>query len=63
MSDTASLSAQAVALVKHLAEANKYQIDNAATEDAIRLYQLLRVMPFEGLDIMWKQLAANAEHR
>lgn len=56
-------SLQAIELIKHLAEANKYQIDSATTEDTIKLYQLLRVIPYEGLDAMWKQFAGNEEHR
>uniref|UniRef100_A0AAQ6IDT2 Vitellogenin 3, phosvitinless n=1 Tax=Anabas testudineus TaxID=64144 RepID=A0AAQ6IDT2_ANATE len=54
---------KAVELIKHLAAANYYQIDSATTEDTIKLYQLLRVIPFEGLEVMWKQFAENAEHR
>lgn len=50
-------------LIKHLAEANKYQVDSATTEDTIKLYQLLRVMPYEGLEAMWKQLAGDEEYR
>nr|AQV08209.1 vitellogenin C [Seriola lalandi] len=54
---------KAVELIKRLAEANRYQIDSATTEDIIKLYQLLRVTPYEGLDEMWKQFAGNEEHR
>uniref|UniRef100_A0A3B4TIN1 Vitellogenin 3, phosvitinless n=1 Tax=Seriola dumerili TaxID=41447 RepID=A0A3B4TIN1_SERDU len=54
---------KAVELIKRLAEANRYQIDSATTEDIIKLYQLLRVTPYEGLDYMWKQFAGNEEHR
>uniref|UniRef100_A0A668AAY5 Vitellogenin 3, phosvitinless n=1 Tax=Myripristis murdjan TaxID=586833 RepID=A0A668AAY5_9TELE len=54
---------QAVELIKRLAEATAYQIDNAKTEDTIRVYQLLRVTPFEGLEAMWKQFAGNEEQR
>uniref|UniRef100_A0A7N8XL44 Vitellogenin 3, phosvitinless n=1 Tax=Mastacembelus armatus TaxID=205130 RepID=A0A7N8XL44_9TELE len=54
---------KAIELIKHLAEANKYHIDNAVTEDTIKLYQLLRMIPYEGLDVMWKQFAGNEEHR
>lgn len=57
------LHLQAVELIKQLAEANKYQIDSATTENTIKLYQLLRVMPYEGLETMWKQFAGNEEHR
>lgn len=58
-----SFSFQAIELIKRLAEANIYHIDSATTEDTIKLYQLLRVMPFEGLDDMWKQFSGNEEHR
>nr|AFA26671.1 vitellogenin C [Dicentrarchus labrax] len=54
---------KAVELIKHLAEANKYEIDSATTEDTIKLYQLLRVMPYEELEAMWRQLSGNEEHR
>uniref|UniRef100_UPI0037E9A8CE vitellogenin 3, phosvitinless n=1 Tax=Semicossyphus pulcher TaxID=241346 RepID=UPI0037E9A8CE len=54
---------KAIELVKKMAEANKYDIDSATTEDAIKLYQLLRVTDYEGLEAMWKQFAGNAEHR
>lgn len=54
---------QAIELIKRLAQANVYHIDSATTEDIIRLYQLLRVIPYEGLDVMWKQFAGNEEHR
>ncbi|XP_076582051.1 vitellogenin 3, phosvitinless [Chaetodon auriga] len=54
---------KAVELIKNLAEANKYQIDSATTEDTIKLYQLLRVTPYEGLETMWRQFAGNEEHR
>ncbi|XP_062279606.1 vitellogenin 3, phosvitinless isoform X2 [Scomber scombrus] len=50
-------------LIKQLAQANSYQIDSATTEDTVKLYQLLRVMPYEGLETMWKEFAGNEEHR
>lgn len=56
-------SLQAIEMIKHLAEANKYDIDSATTEVTIKLYQLLRVMPYEGLDTMWKQFAGNELYR
>ncbi|KAK0131503.1 Vitellogenin [Merluccius polli] len=52
-----------VELIKHLAQANIYQIDSATTEDVMKAIQLFRVVPFEGLDALWKQLSGNAEHR
>ncbi|KAI3368252.1 hypothetical protein L3Q82_007972 [Scortum barcoo] len=54
---------KAIELVKRLAEANKYHVDSATTEDTIKLYQLLRVMPYEGLEDIWKQCAGNEQHR
>nr|XP_019936246.1 PREDICTED: vitellogenin-like [Paralichthys olivaceus] len=54
---------KAMELIKHLAEANRYQIDSATTEDTIKVYQLLRVIPYEGLEEMWKQFAGNEEYR
>ncbi|XP_060934837.1 vitellogenin 3, phosvitinless [Limanda limanda] len=54
---------KALELIKHLAEANKYHVDSTTTEDTIKVYQLLRVIPYEGLEEMWKQLAGNEEHR
>lgn len=56
-------SLQAIELIKHLAEANKYDIDSATTEVTIKLYQLLRLIPYEGLDTMWKQFAGNEQYR
>nr|CEF90400.1 vitellogenin [Sparus aurata] len=54
---------KAIELIKHLAEANKYDIDSATTEVTIKLYQLLRVIPYEGLDTMWKKFAGNEQYR
>uniref|UniRef100_A0AAQ4P1C5 Vitellogenin 3, phosvitinless n=1 Tax=Gasterosteus aculeatus aculeatus TaxID=481459 RepID=A0AAQ4P1C5_GASAC len=54
---------KAAELIKHLAEANRYHIDSTTSEDTIKLYQLLRAMPYEGLDILWKQFAGNEEQR
>ncbi|XP_049588160.1 vitellogenin 3, phosvitinless [Syngnathus scovelli] len=56
-------SSKAVELIKHLAEVNKYQIESATTEDVMKLYQLLRLVPYEGLEAMWKQFAAHDEYR
>uniref|UniRef100_A0A3Q3K2X2 Vitellogenin domain-containing protein n=1 Tax=Monopterus albus TaxID=43700 RepID=A0A3Q3K2X2_MONAL len=63
MQDLANPVPKAKELIKHLAEANNYQIDSATTEDTIKLYQLLRVMPYEGLDGIWKQVKETEEHR
>lgn len=56
-------SLQAIELIKQLAEANKYDINSATTEDNMKLYQLLRVMPYDGLEIMWKQFSGNTQQR
>ncbi|XP_077572922.1 vitellogenin 3, phosvitinless [Stigmatopora nigra] len=55
--------AKAVEMIKHLADANKYQIASASTEEVMKLYQLLRLVPYEDLEVMWKQLGANDEYR
>ncbi|XP_011613259.2 vitellogenin 3, phosvitinless [Takifugu rubripes] len=54
---------KAIELIKQLAEANKYTINSATTENNIKLYQLLRVMPYEGLETMWKQFSGNTLQR
>lgn len=56
-------SLQAIELIKQLAEANKHSFNNTTTEDNIKVYQLLRVIPYEGLETMWKQFAGNREQR
>lgn len=56
-------SLQAIELIKQLAEANKYSFNSTTTEDSIKVYQLLRVIPYEGLETMWKQFAGNREQR
>ena len=56
-------SQQAIELIKRLAEANIYHTDTKTTEDSMKVYQLMRVMPYEGLDTMWKQFSGNPEHR
>ncbi|XP_074491254.1 vitellogenin 3, phosvitinless [Sebastes fasciatus] len=54
---------KAIELIKHLAEVNRYQIDSATSEDTIKLYQLLRAMPYEGLEVMWMQFEENEDQR
>ncbi|XP_068612952.1 vitellogenin-like [Brachionichthys hirsutus] len=54
---------KATELIKHLAKTNKYEINSSTTEDTIKLYQLLRVVPCEELEYMWRDLADNPEHR
>ena len=50
-------------MIKRLAKDNIYQVDSATSEDTIKVYQLLRTVPSEGLEAMWRQLAAHDEHR
>lgn len=38
-------------------------IDNATTDDIIKVYQLMRVIPSEGLENMWKQFAHDPKYR
>ncbi|KAM6922087.1 vitellogenin 3, phosvitinless [Xenentodon cancila] len=54
---------KAVELIKSLAQANIYSIDSSKTEDSMKLYMLMRVIPYEGLDAMWKQFAGNPAQR
>ncbi|XP_041647323.1 vitellogenin 3, phosvitinless [Cheilinus undulatus] len=54
---------KAIELFNKLVEANKYAIDSASTEDIIKLYQLLRVTDYEGLEAMWKQFKGSRDHR
>ncbi|XP_014900520.1 vitellogenin 3, phosvitinless isoform X1 [Poecilia latipinna] len=54
---------KAMELIKRLSEANSGHIDNATTEDSMKLYHLMRVIPYEGLENMWKQLAENPKYR
>lgn len=54
---------KAIALIKKLAEANKYSIDSALIEDTMKLYQLLRVTDYEGLEAMWKEFKGNEDYR
>ncbi|XP_024134082.1 vitellogenin 3, phosvitinless [Oryzias melastigma] len=50
-------------LIKRLAAANSYQVDSATTEDCIKLYQLMKVVPFEGLNSLWKEFEGDHEQR
>ncbi|XP_075340505.1 vitellogenin 3, phosvitinless [Odontesthes bonariensis] len=54
---------KAIELIKRLAEANIYHIDSKTTEDSMKVYQLMRVIPYEGLDTMWKQFSGHPEYR
>ncbi|XP_029285316.1 LOW QUALITY PROTEIN: vitellogenin 3, phosvitinless [Cottoperca gobio] len=54
---------KAIELIKHLAEANRNQINSTTTEDTIKTYQLLRVIPYEGLEVMWRQFSGNEDQR
>lgn len=50
-------------LIRRLAEANKYGVNSTSTEDNIKLYQLLRVIPYEGLEAMWKNVEGHRDQR
>ncbi|KAM9762856.1 vitellogenin 3, phosvitinless [Menidia menidia] len=54
---------KAVELIKRLAEANIHHIESKTTEEIMKLYQLMRLIPSEGLDTMWKQFSGNPEYR
>ena len=50
-------------MIKHLAKANIYQIDNLTSEDVVDVYQLLRVITLENMEELWKEFSGNDEHR
>ncbi|XP_072515969.1 vitellogenin 3, phosvitinless [Salminus brasiliensis] len=50
-------------LIKHLAQSNIYQVDHATSADVLALIQLLRTSTYEDLELLWKQLSGNSEHR
>ncbi|XP_062306996.1 vitellogenin 3, phosvitinless isoform X1 [Osmerus eperlanus] len=52
-----------VEMIKRLAKANIYQIDNLTSEDVVEVYQLLRVITLENMEELWKQFSGNDEHR
>ncbi|XP_072294395.1 vitellogenin 3, phosvitinless isoform X2 [Eucyclogobius newberryi] len=54
---------KATELIKRLAQANTNQIDSTTNEDAIKLYQLLRVIPLEKLEKMWRDMEGNLNER
>lgn len=61
--DSSFSSLQAIKLIEQLAEANKRGLNSATTEDCIKVYQLLRVIPLEGLETMWKQFGAGSREQ
>ncbi|XP_028299658.1 vitellogenin 3, phosvitinless [Gouania willdenowi] len=54
---------KAIELIRRLAQVNSYQIDSTTTEETIKLYQLLRMIPYEGLQTMWVEFSGNNELR
>nr|BAC06191.1 vitellogenin [Acanthogobius flavimanus] len=54
---------KATELIKRLVQANTNQLDSTTTEDAIKLYQLLRVIPLEKLEKMWMEVEHNRNER
>ncbi|XP_015826097.3 vitellogenin 3, phosvitinless [Nothobranchius furzeri] len=54
---------KAVELIKHLADDNLYSIADTTTEDIMKVYQLMKVIPYEELELMWKQFSQNPEYR
>ncbi|XP_054871251.1 vitellogenin 3, phosvitinless [Amphiprion ocellaris] len=63
MQDLTDPVPKAMELIKRLAAANNHTIDSSTTEDTVKLFQLLRVTPYEGLEETWKQLRENPEDR
>uniref|UniRef100_A0A3B4AAV3 Vitellogenin domain-containing protein n=1 Tax=Periophthalmus magnuspinnatus TaxID=409849 RepID=A0A3B4AAV3_9GOBI len=54
---------KATELIKRLAQANRQQIDSTTTEETIKLYQLLRVIPLDKLEKMWADVERNPDER
>ncbi|KAG7327844.1 hypothetical protein KOW79_009450 [Hemibagrus wyckioides] len=52
-----------VDLVKRLAQAHIYQVNAATSAEVLELIQLLRATSYEDLELLWKQLSGNDEHR
>ncbi|KAK3561887.1 hypothetical protein QTP86_017452, partial [Hemibagrus guttatus] len=50
-------------LVKRLAQAHIYQVNAATSAVVLELIQLLRATSYEDLELLWKQLSGNDEHR
>ncbi|XP_053094184.1 vitellogenin 3, phosvitinless [Pangasianodon hypophthalmus] len=50
-------------LIKRLAQAHIYQVNAATSADILELIQLLRATSYEDLELLWKQLSGNDEHR
>uniref|UniRef100_A0A3Q1FEF7 Vitellogenin 3, phosvitinless n=1 Tax=Acanthochromis polyacanthus TaxID=80966 RepID=A0A3Q1FEF7_9TELE len=63
MQNLTNSTLKAVELIKHLAAANNHTINSSTTQDTVKLFQLLRVTPYEGLEEMWKQLKEDPEER
>ncbi|XP_030582856.1 vitellogenin 3, phosvitinless isoform X2 [Archocentrus centrarchus] len=63
MQDMADPKPKALRMIKQLAENHRNQINNATTEDTLKVYELLRVLQERDLDEMWVELARNDEHR
>ncbi|XP_076880480.1 vitellogenin 3, phosvitinless isoform X2 [Brachyhypopomus gauderio] len=50
-------------LIKHLAQDNIHQLNGATSARVLNLIQLLRATTQEDLELLWKQLSTNNEHR
>lgn len=50
-------------MIKRLAEDHIYQVNAATSADVLKLIQLLRATSYEDLELLWKQLSGNDEHR
>ncbi|XP_036441837.1 vitellogenin 3, phosvitinless [Colossoma macropomum] len=50
-------------LIKRLAQGNIYQLNSTMSSDVLALIQLLRASTHDDLELLWKQLSGNNEHR
>ncbi|TSM94622.1 Adhesion G protein-coupled receptor L4 [Bagarius yarrelli] len=50
-------------LIKRLAQAYINQVNTDTSADVFELIQLLRVASYDDLELLWKQLSGNNEHR
>uniref|UniRef100_A0A4W4HE82 Vitellogenin domain-containing protein n=1 Tax=Electrophorus electricus TaxID=8005 RepID=A0A4W4HE82_ELEEL len=63
MTDLTKPVPKIIDLIKHLAQDNIHQLNGATSADVLNLIQLLRSTTQEDLELLWKQLSTNNEHR
>ncbi|KAK1806020.1 hypothetical protein P4O66_013062 [Electrophorus voltai] len=63
MTDLTKPVPKIIDLIKHLAQDNIHQLNGATSADVLNLIQLLRSTTQEDLELLWKQLSTNNDHR